>query len=155
MFELIKKVFGKENDETQTTEDDALNAHLALAVLLMEAAYADGECSQKEKEQLSETLINHFGVDKKEINNLLERSDKAHKEYIDLFQYTRFINENFSRPRKMRIIESVWRIILLDGQLEAHEDHFVHKLANLLGFGHGDLINAKLKARKQLLDKPS
>ncbi len=47
-------------------------------------------------------------------------------------------------------MESVWRIILLDDHLEAHEDHFVHKLANLLRLSHSELIEAKLRARKQL-----
>lgn len=150
MFELIKKMLGQDGGNAPTTEEDVLTAHLALSVLLMEAAYADGECSKKEKELLAETLVKNFGVDKKEIDDLLERSDKAHHEYVDLFLYTRFINDNFDRSQKMHILESVWCIILLDDHLEAHEDHFVHKLANLLGFGHKDLIDAKLRARKQL-----
>ena len=150
MFELIKKMFGQDSGAGEATEEDTLDAHLALTVLLMEAAYADGECSREEKEQLGETLVKNFGVDEKDIDELLERSDKAHQEYVDLFRYTRFINDNFSRDRKMNILEAVWRVILLDDRLEAHEDHFVHKMANLLGFGHSDLIDAKLRARKQL-----
>lgn len=147
MFDLIKKMF---NNEDQATENDALNAHLALAVLLMEAAYADGECSQEEKKHLAEILIKNFEVNESDIQDLLERSDKAHHEYVDIFQYTRFINDNFSRSQKRSILESVWQVILLDDHLEAHEDHFVHKLANLMGFSHKDLIDAKLRARKQL-----
>ncbi len=69
---------------------------------------------------------------------------------MDLFRYTQFINENFSEKQKIDIMESVWRIILLDNHLEAHEDHFAHKLANLLRLSHHQLIDAKLRARKQL-----
>jgi uncharacterized tellurite resistance protein B-like protein len=47
-------------------------------------------------------------------------------------------------------MESVWGIILIDDHLEAHEDHFAHKLANLLRLSHSELIDAKLRARKQL-----
>ncbi len=47
-------------------------------------------------------------------------------------------------------MEAVWRIILIDDHLEAHEDHFAHKLANLLRLNHIELINAKLRARKQI-----
>lgn len=150
MFELIKKMFGNDNGPVQPTEQDALTAHLALAVLLMEAAWADGKCSREERDHLADTLVDSFGVKKQDIEALLQRSDKAHKDYVDLFRYTRFINDTFSRARKIKILESVWRIILLDGHLEAHEDHFVHKLANLLGFSHSDLIEAKLRAKEQL-----
>lgn len=150
MFDLIKKMLAKGNNTVETTQEDASSAHLALAVLLMEAAFADGECSREEKEHLADTLVQSFGIRQGDIDDLLERSDKAHREYVSLFNYTRLINENFSETQKMTILESVWRIILLDGRLEAHEDHFVHKLANLLGLSHNDLIDAKLRAREQL-----
>ncbi len=153
MFELLKKMISSGAGKTKLTDQDMLTAHFALTVLLLEAAYADGECSQEEKEHLAQTLVTVFGISRQEIDALLADGDKKHKESVDLFQYTRFINENFSEEQKIGIMESVWRIILLDNRLEAHEDHFAHKLANLLGLNHSELIDAKLKARKQLLEK--
>ena len=150
MFDLIKKIIGSSNDKEKTTDQNILNAHLALTVLLLEAAYADGECSGEEREHLVATLITNFGVSRQEIDTLLADRDKEHKEYVDLFRYTHFINENFSKKQKIKVMESVWRIILLDDHLEAHEDHFAHKLANLLRLSHNELIEAKLRARKQL-----
>jgi uncharacterized tellurite resistance protein B-like protein len=47
-------------------------------------------------------------------------------------------------------MESVWRVIHIDGRLEGHEDHFAHKLANLLRLTHKELIDAKISAREQL-----
>jgi uncharacterized tellurite resistance protein B-like protein len=151
MFDLIKKIIGSDNGKAQITEQDTLNAHLALTVLLLEAAYADGECSEEEKEHLVATLVANFGISRQEIDTLLTERDKQDREYVSLFRYTRFINENFSEKQKIDIMESVWRIILLDDHLEAHEDHFAHKLANLLLLSHHQLIEAKLRARKQLL----
>ncbi len=148
MFDLIKKIIGKSKE--QTTDQDILTAHLALTVLLLDAAYADGECSEEEKEHLVTTLVTNFGIPRKEIDTLLADRDKERKEHVSLFRYTRFINENFSEKQKIDIMESVWSIILLDDHLEAHEDHFAHKLANLLNLSHGDLIDAKLRARAQL-----
>ncbi len=150
MFDLIKKILGSDNGKVQTTDQDSLNAHLALTVLLLEAAYADGECSGEEKEHLIATLVTNFGISRQEIDTLLADRDKEHGEYVDLFRYTHFINENFFEKQKIDIMESVWRIILIDDHLEAHEDHFAHKLANLLRLNHNELINAKLRARKQI-----
>jgi len=150
MFDLIKKILGSDNDKVQTTDQDILNAHLALTVLLLEAAYADGECSGEEKEHLVATLVANFGLSRQEIDTLLADRDIENREYVDLFRYTHFINENFSEKQKIDIMEAVWRIILIDDHLEAHEDHFAHKLANLLRLNHSELIDAKLRARKQL-----
>ncbi|MCK5836273.1 MAG: TerB family tellurite resistance protein [Desulfobacula sp.] len=150
MFDLIKKIIDRGNDKTQTTDQDILNAHLALTVLLLEAAYADGECSGEEKNHLIETLVTNFGIPMQEINTLLADRDKEDREYVNLFHYTHFMNENFSEKQKINIMESVWRIILIDDHLEAHEDHFAHKLANLLRLSHSQLIDAKMRARKQL-----
>ncbi len=151
MFDLIKKIIGHDNGKAKTTDQDIIDAHLALTVLLLEAAYADGECSGEEKEHLVATLVTNFGVSRQEIDTLLNDRDKEQREYVSLFRYTNFINENFSEKQKISIMESVWRIILIDDHLEAHEDHFAHKLANLLRLSHNELIDAKLRARKQLL----
>ena len=150
MFDLIKKIIGSDSGEVETTDQDAIDAHLALTVLLLEAAHADGECSSEEKEHLVETLVTNFKIPRQEIDTLLTDKDKEKREYVSLFRYTNFINENFSSMQKIDIMESVWRIILIDNHLEAHEDHFVHKLANLLRLSHSELIDAKLRARKQL-----
>jgi uncharacterized tellurite resistance protein B-like protein len=150
MFNLIKKMIGSDNGKAQIKDEDTIDAHLALTVLLLEAAHADGDCSQKEKEHLIATLITNFGISSEEIETLLAERNKEDREYVSLFRYTRFINENFSEKQKIDIMESVWRIILLDDHLEAHEDHFAHKLANLLNLAHNQLIDAKLAARKQL-----
>ncbi len=150
MFDLIKKMMGSNNNKAQATEQDILTAHLALTVLLLEAAYADGECSKEEKEHLVTTLVTNFGISRKEVDILLDEKMKGNKEYVDLFRYTHFINDNFSENQKIDLMESVWRIILVDDHLDAHEDHFVHKLSNLLRLSHSDLIDAKLRARKRL-----
>lgn len=149
MLDLIKKIMGQDTGAS-APDQDALNAHLALTVLLLEAAYADGECSREELDHLAETLVRDFGVSRTDIETLLDDGDRRHREYVDLFQYTRFINDHFPEDQKIKILESVWQIILLDGDLEAHEDHFVHKLANLFNLGHSDLIEAKARARKRL-----
>ena len=150
MFDIVKKMIQGSSEKANPTDQDVMTAHLALTVLLFEAAHADGECSKEEKHHLVTTLETHFGVSKAEIESLLDESNKHRKDYVDLFRYTRFLNDNFSAEQKIKTIESVWRIILIDGHLEAHEDHFVHKLANLLGLSHKDLIDAKLRAREQL-----
>lgn len=148
MFEYIKKIIS--GDQSPVPEQDSLSVELALAVLLFDAAFADGRCSKEEKTHLIRTLETTYQVPPHEIDDLLAERDKERKEHVNLFRYTRFLNEQFSEKQKIDLMTSVWRIILLDGELEAYEDHFAHRLADLLNLSHSDLIDAKLLARKQL-----
>ncbi len=150
MLDLIKKIIkgspeGKPDSETNTGD-----AHVALCVLLLEAAHVDGECSNEEKEHVAETLMRECGIARGQLDELIASGDKERKESVDLFRFTRYMNNNFSKEEKIAAMEAVWRVIHIDGRLESHEDHFAHKLANLLRLTHKELIDAKLKARKQL-----
>lgn len=149
MIGLIKKILN--NDTTQvatgTTEDEA---HIALCVLMIEAAHIDGECSDEEMAHVIETLVEKCGVPKQEIDELIELAYKRRKDTIDLFTFTRYLNQHYSKEEKLEVMESVWRVIHIDGRLEGHEDHFAHKLANLLRLTHKELIDAKIRAREQL-----
>lgn len=152
MFDLIKKIVGNssQNSPGKNTEE-VQNAHLALCVLLLEAAHVDGECSDDEKEHVISTLTTQYSIPRKEIEELLDNSDKERQESVDLFRFTRYMNNNFTKEQKIDVMDAVWRIIHIDGKLEAHEDHFAHKLANLLRLTHSELIDSKIRARTQLV----
>lgn len=149
MIDLIKKMLGEE-PKKELQDDDIKDAHLVLCVLMLEAAHVDGECSDEEMEHVVATLTDTYGLAKEEIEGLIEQAYAKRKNSIDLFSFTRYLNQNYSKEEKLSVMESVWRVIHIDGRLEGHEDHFAHKLANLLRLTHKDLIDAKIKARAQL-----
>lgn len=139
-----------EEPKKELQDDDMKDAHLVLCVLMLEAAHVDGECSDEEMEHVVATLTDTYGLAKEEIEGLIEQAYAKRKNSIDLFSFTRYLNQNYSKEEKLSVMESVWRVIHIDGRLEGHEDHFAHKLANLLRLTHKDLIDAKIKARTQL-----
>ena len=148
MIGIIKKIMGDSvQEETAENQDDA---HIALCVLLIEAAHVDGECSDEEMAHVIETLTDKLGVSKEDIDELIEKAYQKRKDAIDLFAFTRYLSQNYSKEEKLKVMESVWRVIHIDGRLEGHEDHFAHKLANLLRLTHKELIDAKISAREQL-----
>jgi uncharacterized tellurite resistance protein B-like protein len=150
MLDLIKKMMGNKRGDKKLTGVNGQDAQVALCVLLLEAAHIDGECSADEMEHVIATLTDRFGAARQDIDSLIEAGYSERDEAIDLFRFTRYMNSNYSKEEKIAVMESVWRVIHTDGRLEAHEDHFAHKLANLLRLTHKELINAKVAARQQL-----
>lgn len=154
MLDLIKNFFSDGNKD-KVAETKGVDADTALCVLLLEAAHVDGECALEEKEHIIETLVTTRGLKREEIDAFLAQADGTRKDAVDLFRFTRYLNNNCTKEEKIEVMEAVWRIIHIDGQLEKHEDHFAHKLANLLRLTHKELIDAKLRAREQLAkEKP-
>jgi uncharacterized tellurite resistance protein B-like protein len=150
MLALIKKILNNTTGQKPKDTVSAQDAQIALCVLLLEAAHIDGECSDEEMEHVVSTLMMEYSIPRREIDELIASGHQERKDSVDLFRFTRYMNTNFTKEEKIAVMEAVWRIIHLDAHLEAHEDHFAHKLANLLRLTHSELIDAKIKARKQL-----
>ncbi len=153
MFSLIKKVLAKPSTVAVVNDEKFQRAHIALCVLLLEAAHVDGNCSDEERDHVISTLVTEYNIPRKEIDDLLYNSETKRKEAVDLFTFTRYLNNNFSKAERLAVMKSVWRIIHIDGRLEAHEDHLAHKLANLLRLTHKELIDCKIEARRQLAEE--
>jgi uncharacterized tellurite resistance protein B-like protein len=151
MLGLIKKIVNNTTEQKpEVFASSVQDAQIALCVLLLEAAHIDGECSDEEMEHVASTLVTEYSIPRREIDELIASSHQERKDSVDLFRFTRYMNTNFTKEEKIAVMEAVWRVIHLDAHLEAHEDHFAHKLANLLRLTHSELIDAKIKARKQL-----
>lgn len=151
MFSVIRNILeGKSNTGRESEADLQQKKHVAAGVLLLEAAHVDNDCSDDELEHIVATLKEKFGLSEQCTIELLELSHRGRDQAVDLWQFTNQVNQQFSVAEKKAVMEDVWRIILLDGRLEKHEDHFAHKLANLLRLNHKQLIDAKLRAREQI-----
>lgn len=149
MFDFVKSIIDS-NKKEKNKKDSNFDGHIALCVLLLEAAFVDGECSAEELSHLKTTLTSKYEINPQDIDELLTSSGEMRKESVDIFRFTRHMNNNFSKQEKIEVMESVWSILLVDEHLDTHEDHFAHKLANLLRLTHKELIDAKLKVREQL-----
>lgn len=124
--------------------------HVAAGVLLLEAAHIDNECSREEMEHIVATLKDKFALSDSCVDDLLDLARVDREQSVDLWEFSRYMNRYFTPDEKRAVMEDVWRIILLDGKLDKHEDYYAHKLANLLHLTHEDMITAKQKARDQL-----
>lgn len=149
MFGVIRNII-EGNKSKQGREDQNQKKHVAAGVLLLEAAHIDNECSKEEMEHIVETLKDKFALSDNCVIDLLDLAHADRGKSVDLWEFSRHINTTFTPEEKREVMEDVWRIILLDGKLDKHEDYFAHRLANLLHLRPDQMIDAKLKARDQL-----
>jgi len=140
----------KKGKKTTSASDSKKQTKLAAAVIMLEAAYADDNCSRDELDHIKQTIQITFDLSQGEAEEVIEHARKSREEEVDLWQFTNQINESLNEKERLKIIEAVWEIIYIDGHLEQHEDHFVHQLARLLRLSHNELIEAKMAVKARI-----
>ena len=147
MIHLLKNILNNPN----VTEDNSNKNLELLCGLMIEAAYTDGQIDTNELNKIKLSLVNVFAEDPKEINAVLEEALKNKNNSKSLHYYTSFINKNFDKDKKLLLIETLWEIVLSDGEIHDFESNLLRRLAGLLYISD---VNAG-NARKRALDKKS
>ena len=144
---LFKKI---ESGEEIQERDETERIQIATCVLLLEVAKSDDEFSSIEKTTISAVLKKKFEISHEAAEELMEIAKGTREESIDLWEFTNLINKNYSREKKIKVVEATWRVIYADRKLDKYEDHFVHKLARLLRLEHNEMIEAKLRVLDEM-----
>ena len=100
------------------------------ASLLIHAAKIDQNYTNKEKLIIERTLI-ELGADKEKINQLMQNAEKNEKDSNQILDFTKEIkhtDQNF----KIKIIESLWKIIYSDSASDMYETNLMRRLSGLL-----------------------
>ncbi len=118
---------------------------MAVCALFLEMARIDEVFADEEMEMILGVMKGTYGLSAEHAEALMAEADRELEESVDLWRFARRINENYSNEEKIELIETLWRIIYVDGKLDKYEDYLIHKLADLLRLTHPQLIDAKLK----------
>jgi uncharacterized tellurite resistance protein B-like protein len=150
MIDNIKKFFSEKINtiDNETAPSRLRSVPIATCALLLEMAHADSEFSEEEKKNIISILEEHFDLDARDAQELIELADFERKESLDLWQFTNLINQNYKREDKIKVVETLWRVIYTDKEVDKHEEYLMRRLTFLLNLDHKDMIEAKFRARQ-------
>jgi uncharacterized tellurite resistance protein B-like protein len=146
MLDTLKRFFNKlsENDNT-TQEPTQHDVRVATCALLVEIARIDEKFSRAEMQTVLSILKDRYSLSREHAEALIQEAEKELENSVDLWQFARMINENYTNDEKLEIVDLLWRIVYVDGKMDDYEHYLMNKLKNLLRLSHDQLINAKLK----------
>jgi len=121
---------------------------LACAVLLVEVMRAEPDMPETERAAVLAALRRKFTLAPDELERLVELAEEKARTANDFFGFTSTLNDRFTHPQKVRIIELMWGVAYADGEIDAGENHVISKVAGLLHVTHGEYIAAKMHARQ-------
>ena len=150
MLDKIKRLFSKPAAAAagEAGEDRTHRLNVATSALFLEMARIDDEFTAEEMKTILGILKEKYGLSEEEAEALVAEADRELEESLDLWQFARLINENYSVDDKIEIIETLWQMVFVDGHMDSHEHYLMNKLKNLLRLSQSQLIDAKLKAKQ-------
>ena len=119
-----------------------------IAALLIHVAKIDEKYEEKEKEIIKKTLI-ELGAASSNIDKLISDASVIEENSNQILNFTREV-KNAPESDKIRIIESLWRIIYSDDNVDMYEANLMRRLAGLLYIDAKIMGNLKEKIKQEL-----
>jgi uncharacterized tellurite resistance protein B-like protein len=126
------------------TLDGEQGLRMAVAMLLLDVARADTEITAEERRVARQMLERFFPVSPDQAQALLAVAQHEAEHATSLYPFTSLIKREFDLDERTRIVGMLWKVSSADGHIDAHEEHLVRKVAELLYVPHARFIQAKL-----------
>ncbi len=123
------------------------NDLLKVAALLIHAAKIDENFTIEEEKIIEETLLN-LGAKKDNVKQIIIESKKIEEKANQILEFTREI-KNMEESNKIKIIETLWRIIYSNKYADIYETNLMRRLAGLLYIDNQTMGNIKDRVKKE------
>ena len=120
---------------------------IKVAALLIHAAKIDENYSDKEEQIVKKTLI-EIGADKENIEKLLKDAKKAEANSVQILDFTKEV-KNMKDTNKIKIVETLWRIIYSNDDADIYETNLMRRLEGLLYIDSSIMGAIKDKIKKE------
>jgi len=137
--------FFKNKEKTIISDD---KSYSNIAALLIHVAKIDENYEDKEKEIIKKTLI-ELGAENSNIDKLISDASIIEENSNQILDFTREV-KNAPESDKIRIIESLWKIIYSDDNADMYETNLMRRLAGLLYIDDKLMGDLKEKAKRGL-----
>jgi|TARA_B100000787_G_scaffold25596_1_gene17053 uncharacterized tellurite resistance protein B-like protein len=138
--------FKKKEKENDIVDND--KSYSNIAALLIHVAKIDENYEDKEKEIIKKTLI-ELGATPLNVDKLIADASIIEENSNQILNFTREI-KNGPESDKIRIIESLWKIIYSDDNADMYETNLMRRLAGLLYIDARIMGDLKEKIKREL-----
>ena len=123
------------------------NDLIKVTALLIHAAKIDENFTIEEEKIIEETILN-LGADKDKVKQIIIESKKIEEKANQILEFTREV-KNMEEINKIKIIETLWRIIYSNKDADLYETNLMRRLAGLLYIDNHTMGNIKARIEKE------
>ena len=103
---------------------------IKVAALLIHAAKIDENYSEHEEEIIKKTLVG-LGANKENTEKIIEDGKKIETNSNQILEFTKEV-KNMEENDKIKIVETLWRIIYSNNEADIYETSLMRRLGGLL-----------------------
>ena len=118
-----------------------------VAALLIHAAKIDQNYSVKEEEIIKKTIL-EIGANKENIKSIIKDGKQIENDSNQILDFTREV-KNMNNENKIKIVESLWKIIYSNEVADIYETNLMRRLAGLLYIDNRVMGDIKEKIKKK------
>lgn len=118
---------------------------IKIAALLIHAAKIDENFTIEEEKIIEETLLN-LGANKENVKQIIIESKKIEDKANQILEFTKEV-KNMEENDKIKIIETLWRIIYSNEDADIYETSLMRRLAGLLYIDNKTMGDIKEKIK--------
>ena len=119
---LLSNIAG---DLGSRTEANGHNRLLVTAALLTRVATVHCELSEVRREALHAILRSKFALDDHSTGRLLEEAIAINRNAIDLFRFTRQLNQMLDDDGRSQLVRMMWEVVYADGPANEFDKNIV------------------------------
>lgn len=149
MFDAIKDFVNDLAAGRPAGRYDDHELRVCTAALLVHAAAVDGEVTDAEREKLCSLLKQRFALDDAAASELIDQATAADQKAVDLYHFTRQLNDSLDETERLRMIEMMWTIAYADGEASDYENNLIWRVADLLGVPSTERIALRQRVAAQ------
>ncbi|MDB3888463.1 TerB family tellurite resistance protein [Candidatus Pelagibacter sp.] len=120
---------------------------IKIGALLIHAAKIDENYSIDEDKIIRKTLIK-LGADEENLDLIMSKAKASEEQSNQILEFTREI-KNMNEKEKIKIIESLWRIIYSNNNADIYETNLMRRLTGLLYIDSKSMGDIKEKIKKE------
>ena len=118
-----------------------------VAALLIHAAKIDENYSSKEEEIIKKALL-EIGANDKNLQDIINSGKKIERDSNQILDFTKEV-KNMKEENKIKIIETLWRIIYSNNDADIYETNLMRRLSGLLYIDSKLMGDIKEKIKKE------
>ena len=122
------------------------NDLIKIAALLIHAAKIDENFTIEEEKIIEETLLN-LGANKENVKQIIIESKKIEDKANQILEFTKEV-KSMEESNKIKIIETLWRIVYSNKDADIYETNLMRRLAGLLYIDNKTMGDIKEKIKK-------
>ena len=122
---------------------------IKIAALLIHAAKIDEDYTNLEKKIIEQTIVD-FGAKKDDLEFIMKKAKEIEENSNQILDFTKEV-KSLENQKKIRIIETLWKIIYSNREADIFETNLMRRLGGLLYIDNKTLGDIKEKIKKNIL----